>query len=96
MDIEYFLKLMAEKNASDLFLTTGAPVNMKVEGKLYALGNTGLPPGLVKKIAYSLMDETQVLVFERDLEMNMAISVTEAGYASRVNVFKQRDGTSAW
>ncbi|HTA64204.1 MAG TPA: PilT/PilU family type 4a pilus ATPase [Xanthomonadaceae bacterium] len=89
MDIEYFLKLMAEKNASDLFLTTGAPVNMKVEGKLYALGNTGLPPGLVKKIAYSLMDETQVAVFERDLEMNMAISVSEAG-RFRVNVFKQR------
>ncbi len=89
MDIEYFLKLMAEKNASDLFLTTGAPVNMKVEGKLYALGNTGLPPGLVKKIAYSLMDEIQVPVFERDLEMNMAISVTDAG-RFRVNVFKQR------
>jgi len=89
MDIEYFLKLMAEKNASDLFLTTGAPVNMKVEGKLYALGNTGLPPGLVKKIAYSLMDEAQVVIFERDLEMNMAISVTEAG-RFRVNVFKQR------
>ena len=89
MDIEYFLKLMAEKNASDLFLTTGAPVNLKVEGKLYALGNTGLPPGLVKKIAYSLMDEAQVVIFERDLEMNMAISVTEAG-RFRVNVFKQR------
>ncbi len=89
MDIEYFLKLMAEKNASDLFLTTGAPVNMKVEGKLYALGNTGLPPGLVKKIAFSLMDETQVPLFERDLEMNMAISVTDAG-RFRVNVFKQR------
>ena len=89
MDIGYFLKLMAEKNASDLFLTTGAPVNMKVEGNLFPLGNTGLPPGLVKKIAYSLMDEGQVPIFERDLEMNMAISVTDAG-RFRVNVFKQR------
>ena len=89
MDIGYFLKLMAEKNASDLFLTTGAPVNMKVEGNLFPLGNTGLPPGLVKKIAYSLMDEGQVPIFERDLELNMAISVTDAG-RFRVNVFKQR------
>ncbi len=89
MDIGYFLKLMAEKNASDLFLTTGAPVNMKVEGNLFPLGNTGLPPGLVKKIAYSLMDESQIPIFERDLEMNMAISVTDAG-RFRVNVFKQR------
>ena len=89
MDIGYFLKLMTEKNASDMFLTTGAPVYIKIEGKLYPLGSTGLPPGMVKKIAYSLMDEGQVPQFERDLEFNMAISVAEAG-RFRVNVFKQR------
>ena len=48
MDIGYFLKLMTEKGASDMFLTTGAPVNIKVEGRLYPLGNTGLPGGMVK------------------------------------------------
>ena len=89
MDIGYFLKLMTEKGASDMFLTTGAPVNIKVEGKLYPLGNTGMPNGMVKKIAYSLMDEGQVPQFERDLELNMAIAVKEAG-RFRVNVFKQR------
>jgi len=89
MDIGYFLKLMTEKGASDMFLTTGAPVHIKVEGKLYPLGNTGLPGGMVKKIAYSLMDEGQVPAFERDLEMNMAIAVKDAG-RFRVNTFKQR------
>lgn len=89
MDIGYFLKLMTEKNASDMFLTTGAPVYIKIEGKLYPLGSTGLPPGMVKKIAYSLMDEGQVPQFERDLELNMAIAVADAG-RFRVNVFKQR------
>jgi twitching motility protein PilU len=89
MDIGYFLKLMTEKGASDMFLTTGAPVNIKVEGRLYPLGNTGLPGGMVKKIAYSLMDEGQVPAFERDLEMNMAIAVKDAG-RFRINVFKQR------
>ncbi|MBW8850577.1 MAG: PilT/PilU family type 4a pilus ATPase [Xanthomonadales bacterium] len=89
MDIGYFLKLMTDKNASDMFLTTGAPVHIKVEGKLYPLGNTGLPAGMVKKIAYSLMDEGQVPEFERDLELNMALSLADAG-RFRVNVFKQR------
>jgi len=89
MDIGYFLKLMTEKNASDMFLTTGAPVHIKIEGKLYPLGNTGLPPGMVKKIAYSLMDEGQVPQFERDLELNMAIALADVG-RFRVNVFKQR------
>ncbi len=89
MDIGYFLKLMTEKGASDMFLTTGAPVNIKVEGKLYPLGNTGLPGGMVKKIAYSLMDEGQVPQFENRLELNMAIAVKDAG-RFRINVFKQR------
>ena len=89
MDIGYFLKLMVDKGASDMFLSTGAPVNIKVEGKLYPLGNTGLPAGMVKKIAYSLMDEGQVPQFERDLELNMALAVKEAG-RFRINVFKQR------
>ena len=82
-----FLKLMTEKGASDMFLSTGAPVNIKVEGKLYPLGNTGLPSGMVKKIAYSLMDEGQVPQFERDLELNLAIAVKDAG-RFRINVFK--------
>ncbi len=89
MDIGYFLKLMTEKGASDMYLTTGAPVNIKVEGKLYPLGNTGLPGGMVKKIAYSMMDEGQVPAFERDLELNLAIAVKDAG-RFRINVFKQR------
>jgi twitching motility protein PilU len=89
MDIGYFLKLMTEKGASDMFLTTGAPVNIKVEGKLYPLGNTGMPNGMVKKIAYSLMDEGQVPAFEKNLELNMAIAVKDAG-RFRINVFKQR------
>lgn len=89
MDIGYFLKLMVEKGASDMFLTTGAPVNIKVEGKLYPLGNTGMPNGMVKKIAYSLMDEGQVPQFEKNLELNMAIAVKDTG-RFRINVFKQR------
>lgn len=89
MDISYFLKLMVEKNASDMFLSTGAPVHMKVEGNVFPLGKSGLPPGMVKKIAYSLMDEGQVPTFERELEMNLALAVKGVG-RFRVNVFKQR------
>ncbi len=89
MDIGYFLKLMMEKNGSDMFLTTGAPVYIKIEGKLYPLGSTGLPPGMVRKIAYSLMDEAQVVQFERELELNMAVALSDAG-RFRLNVFKQR------
>ncbi|MEM9302911.1 MAG: PilT/PilU family type 4a pilus ATPase [Pseudomonadota bacterium] len=89
MDIGYFLKLMKEKSASDMFLSTGAPVSMKVEGRIMPLGKSGLPPGMVKKIAYSLMNEGQVPEFEENWELNLAISLKDAG-RFRVNVFRQR------
>ncbi|MDR1076715.1 MAG: PilT/PilU family type 4a pilus ATPase [Xanthomonadaceae bacterium] len=89
MDIGYLLKLMVEKNASDMFLSAGAPVYFKIEGKLQPVENTPLELGSVKKVAYSLMNEAQIAAFERDLEFNMAISATKIG-RFRVNVFMQR------
>ena len=93
MDIGYFLKLMAEKNASDMFVTSGAPLNIKVEGELLPLGSAPLPMGMAKKVAYSLMNERQIAEFERELEMNMAIAVPDSG-RFRVNVFQQRGEVS--
>lgn len=89
MDINYFLKLMKEKSASDLFLSTGATVHIKVEGKMQQLGSTPLPPGMVKKLAYTVLDEAQQAEFERELEFNTAIALPEMG-RFRLNVFMQR------
>ena len=89
MDIGYYLKLMADKGASDLFLTTGAPVNVKMEGELQPLSSEPLSAGQVQQVAYSLMSPEQVEEFERELEMNLAISIQDAG-RFRMNVFKQR------
>jgi twitching motility protein PilU len=89
MDITQYLKLMVEKNASDLYFTTSAPVNIKVEGVTSSIGDTALPPGMTKKIAYSLMTEKQIKEFEEDWEMDLAISARDIG-RFRVNIFKQR------
>src|SRR5574337_1038953 len=89
MDIGYFLKLMMDRGASDMFLSTGTPVHIKIEGRLAALGTSPLPSGMVKKIAYSLRDAGSVPKFERELEYNMALAVKDVG-RFRVNVFKQR------
>ncbi len=35
--LEPYLKIMVEKQASDLFFVTGAPPNMKVQGKTSAI-----------------------------------------------------------
>lgn len=80
---------MNSKGASDLFLTTGAPVAMKVEGKLVKLTATPMPQGMVKKLVESLLTEAQKQEFERDLELNFAYRLPNIG-RFRINVFQQR------
>ncbi len=89
MDIVPYLKLMVQKNASDLFFSTGAPVNIKAEGHTLPVGETALQPGQVRKLAYSVMNDDQIKEFESTYEANLAISVQGLG-RFRVNVFKQR------
>ncbi|MEN9311492.1 MAG: hypothetical protein RLY77_1617, partial [Pseudomonadota bacterium] len=89
MDISHYFKLMAEKDASDMFLSTGAPISIKIEGVLQPMSDAILTAGECKTIAYSLMDSAQISEFEREKELNMAISVPGSG-RFRVNVFQQR------
>ncbi|PIP80815.1 MAG: type IV pili twitching motility protein PilT [Gammaproteobacteria bacterium CG22_combo_CG10-13_8_21_14_all_40_8] len=89
MDINLLLRLMAEKKASDLFFSTGAPPHMKIEGVSTAIGSGALPPGAIKKIAYSIMNDTQIKDFEENWESNFAYTAKNVG-RFRVNVFMQR------
>ncbi len=89
MDIKLLLRLMAEKNASDLFFSTGAPPHMKIEGVSTPMGQGALPTGAIKNIAYELMTQKQIDEFEEEWEQNFAISVEDIG-RFRVNVFMQR------
>ncbi|MEI6413692.1 MAG: PilT/PilU family type 4a pilus ATPase [Pseudomonadota bacterium] len=89
MDIVPYLKLMVQKNASDVFFSTGAPVNIKADGHSIPVGDTALQPGQTRKLAYSIMNDNQIREFEATFECNLAISVTSLG-RFRVNVFKQR------
>ncbi len=89
MDINLLLRLMAEKNASDLFFSTGAPPHMKIEGISTPMGQSPLPPGAIKDIAYNMMNDEQIEEFESDWESNFAHTVKNIG-RFRVNVFKQR------
>ena len=80
---------MAEKRASDLFFSAGAPVYIKIEGDIRPVNQQILDHNVVKKIAYALMSEAQITAFEGALEMNFGLSVPGVG-RFRVNVFRQR------
>ena len=89
MGFNDLLKMLIEKEGSDLFLTTGAPPSMKAFGKLTPLVDKILPEGMAKKIAYKIMNEDQIKDFEKNPEMNLAIADPDIG-RFRVNIFKQR------
>ncbi|QNM97277.1 PilT/PilU family type 4a pilus ATPase [Chitinimonas koreensis] len=84
-----FFKMMAERQASDLFVTAGSPVQVKIQGVLYPVNQQVLQPAHVKSLAYELMDEEQQASFEAEWEMNFGHPVEGIGNF-RVNIFKQR------
>jgi twitching motility protein PilU len=93
MDLNAMLKILSSQNGSDLYLSTGAPPCAKFNGVLKALSAEPLKAGEVAAIADSVMDSAQREEFERELEMNLAISIAGGG-RFRINIFKQRNEVS--
>lgn len=89
MNIDPYLKLMADKNASDLFFVTGAPISIKVEGGLVPVSKSPLRAGLAGQIAYALMTDEQQAEFEIQREMNIGLTLHGVG-RFRVNIYVQR------
>jgi twitching motility protein PilU len=89
MIITPLLQLAASKNASDLFFSVGAPVNIKIEGITMPVNAQILDAEVVKRIAYEMMSPKQVAEFESTMELNFSFSATGIGNF-RINVFRQR------
>lgn len=89
MDLVPYLKLMVQKEGSDLFFTTGATPALKAQGRLMPIGETKLKLGDVSTLANSVMSDDQQKEFEATMECNLAISYSGLG-RFRVNIFRQR------
>ncbi|MFV2055590.1 MAG: PilT/PilU family type 4a pilus ATPase [Thiohalomonadales bacterium] len=89
MDLIPLLHKMIEHQASDLFVSVGAPPIIKIEGQSLSLGSDIVTAAQAQKLAYSIMDEEKTRTFETSLELNLALSLDQIG-RFRVNVFRQR------
>ncbi|WP_341502407.1 PilT/PilU family type 4a pilus ATPase [Gallaecimonas sp. GXIMD4217] len=92
-DIDQYLTILARNEGSDLYLSTGAPPCAKFHGQLKALAKEPLEPGEIAEIADFVMDEEQRVKFKKELEMNLARSISGVG-RFRINIFKQRNEVS--
>lgn len=88
--IDQYLNILAKKDGSDLYLSTGAPPCAKFQGVLKPLTNEPFKPGEIELIANAIMDEEQRAIFAHELEMNLALSIHGVG-RFRINIFKQRN-----
>jgi twitching motility protein PilU len=93
MDLNPMLKILATQDGSDLYLSTGAPPCAKFNGVLKPLSAEPLKAGEIAAVADSIMDSAQRIEFEKELEMNLAISLAGIG-RFRINIFKQRNEVS--
>jgi twitching motility protein PilU len=82
-------KLMVEKKASDLFFTSNAPIKIKIEGQIHSVNKQVLSPDSVRAAAFGLMSPEQIEYFQRELEIDFAISEPGLG-RFRVAIFYQR------
>jgi twitching motility protein PilU len=94
MDITPYLKLMVEKNASDVFFTVNSPVRIKIEGRITPVGKTVMTPAHCEAAATGIMTDYHRNKFEENLEVDFAISLPDGSARFRVNVFRQRGEVS--
>jgi twitching motility protein PilU len=90
IDFTSFLKLMAHKKASDLFITAGVPPSMKVHGKISPITQSPLTQQQSRDLVLNVMSPAQREEFEKTHECNFAIGVSGVG-RFRVSCFYQRN-----
>ncbi len=93
MEFEDMLIKLARENGSDLYLSTGAVPSIKFNGVLTPIQERPMELGQVAEIANRIMDEEQRIIFDKELEMNLALSLSKVG-RFRVNIFRQRNEIS--
>lgn len=91
--LEPYLKVMADKQAADMYFVTGAPPNMKLNGKTQPVSKNPFKPGYIKKLAYSMLSDEQISDFETNQELNLSFALSGVG-RFRANIFIQRSEVS--
>ena len=89
MFIEKLLQLMAEKKASDLFISAGSPICIKIQGTIMPINPQLMDAENTKKIIYEMLTPHQQEVFTKDQELNFSKPMPGLGNF-RVNCFWQK------
>ena len=87
--MERILRLMAEKNASDVYLSANAPALIKINGECVQINNQILPPEAPKNLLAEVVPPHRIEELEETGELNMGVPLTGVG-RFRVSAMRQR------
>ncbi|MFA4043371.1 MAG: hypothetical protein HZRFUVUK_000136 [Candidatus Fervidibacterota bacterium] len=92
--IDDLLRIVVEKNASDLHLCVGVPPVLRIDGKLYRTPFMPAEPAQTQRLIYEILTDDQIQRFENELELDFSYSLQNIA-RFRVNVFKDRGNVAA-
>ncbi len=82
-------QVMADKKASDIFMSVGAPINIKINGVSLPVNQAIMTADTVRQLLYETLTERQIKEFEDEMELNTAVSLPGVG-AFRISAFRQK------
>ncbi len=94
MALEKLFHLLAEKNASDLYLAVGSPVTIKINGVCVPINQERLTPQAVVGLLAERLTDTHFRELEESKELNIGMPVMGVG-SFRLSAFLQRGSISA-
>jgi twitching motility protein PilU len=94
MALERLFQLMAEKNASDLFLAAGSPITVKINGVCVPINQERLQQQAVVSLLTERLSDTQFRELEQSRELNIGLPVQGVG-SFRLSAYLQRGSISA-
>jgi twitching motility protein PilU len=93
MILDRLFQVMAEKQASDIFISAGTAIHIKIQGNTLPVNQQIMDSVMIEKIAFELMTPEQTKTFEATKEMNLSFGVPKLGNF-RINLFRQRSSIS--
>ncbi len=94
LNLHMLLKAMIEKGASDLHVTSGAPPQLRIDGRMVPLKTPPLTPIDTKQLCYSVLTDAQKHSFEEANELDLSFGVKNLA-RFRANVYMQRGAVAA-
>jgi twitching motility protein PilU len=82
-------QLMAEKKASDIFLSVGAPINIKINGNVMPINQQVMDSATVRSLLYEVVNDVQKRDYEGTLELNTGFTFPGVG-SFRISAFQQK------